>query len=116
MEIGIVRIPPIIEARLDLDSELHCAADRQDATDKSMSMSCRARALNRHEVLHLADSGLGQEARDQHVGVWQVQLLGLPAVDGGRDAVVATTSPVQDGAEDTGRVEARAAVPVNGAI
>ena len=36
--------------------------------------------VDRHEVLHLADAVLGEEARDQDVGVREVELLGVPVL------------------------------------
>ena len=52
-----------------------------------MRCRCAAVAAQRrgHEVLHLPHAVAHQEARDEHVGVGEVELLGAPAVAVGRD-------------------------------
>jgi hypothetical protein len=58
------------------------------------------------------DPGGRQEARDEDVGVGEVELLGVQAVAVGRDAEQPTAVGVEDRREDARRVEARAVVPV----
>ena len=72
-----------------------------------------AGARRRHEVLHLPHPVGHQEARDEDVGVGEVELLGAPAVAVGRDAEQPPAVGVEDRREHARRVEARAAVPVD---
>jgi hypothetical protein len=76
-------------------------------------MRCIARPRRGHEVLHLPHAVGHQEARDEDVGIGEIELLGAPAIAVGRDAVHATAIGVEDCPEDARRVEARAAVPVD---
>ena len=66
-----------------------------------------------HEVLHLPHSVRHQEARDEDVGVGELELLRAPAVAVGRDPEHAPAVGVEDRHEDARRVKPRAAVPVD---
>ena len=68
----------VVEARLHLDLEAHVAAHDDDAADQAMAVQRHLGVVDRHEVLHLPDAVLGQEARDQDVRVGEVELLGGP--------------------------------------
>src|SRR5438874_2624608 len=116
MEKDVVCVAAIIEARLDLDSKAHLAADHQHTPDQAMPVRRAACALDRHEVLDLADAFFGEKACDEHVRVWQVQLLGLPATEHGCDAVVPAARAVENSSKNTRRIEAGAAVPIDGAV
>jgi hypothetical protein len=97
----------VVKARSDIDDEAHLAAHRHHPADQA------ARMRRDHEVLHLAHSVGHQEARDQDIGVGEIELFGGPAVAGAADAEEAPRVGVQDRGEDAGRVKTRAAVPVN---
>jgi hypothetical protein len=71
---------------------------------------------NRHEVLHLADAVPGEEARDQDIGVGEVELLGREVLDARADAPVAPLVPVEDRREHARRVEPRTAIPIDGPV
>jgi hypothetical protein len=106
-ELGLVAGARVVEARGDVDDEAHLPSHRHHPADQA------ARMRGDHEVLHLPHSAGHQEARDEDVGVGQVELLGLPAVAVGRDPEQAAAVGVEDRREDARRVEARAAVPVD---
>ena len=59
----------VVEARSDVDDEVHLPAHRDYPADHAVAVRRLAPARRRHEVLHLADSLGHQEARDQDVGV-----------------------------------------------
>ena len=103
----------VVEARGDVDDEAHLPAHGEHPADHAVAMRRLAGARRGHEVLHLPHSVGHQEARDEDVGVGQVQLLGAPAVAVGRDAEQAAVVGVEDRREDARRVEPRAAVPVD---
>jgi hypothetical protein len=90
----------VVEARRDLDDEADLPAHGEYPADHAVAMGRLAAARRGHEVLHLADSFGHQEARDQDVGVGEVELLGGPAVAVGRDAEQAPTVGVEDRRED----------------
>ena len=104
---------PVVEPRLHLDLPRDVAAHDHDAPDQPVSVEAGVDRLDRHEVLHLADSALGEEARDQDVGVGEVQLPRRPRHAGRADRVEAAVAGVEDRAEHARRVERRAAVPVD---
>ena len=103
----------VVEARGDVDDEAHLPAHGEHPADHAVAVRRLAAARRGHEVLHLPHSVGHQEARDEDVGVGQVELLGAPAVAVGRDAEQAPAVGVEDRREDARRVEARAAVPVD---
>jgi hypothetical protein len=73
----LVLLAAVVEARADLEAEAHRAAHDDHAADEPVTVH-RPLALDRHEVLHLADARLGQEARDEDVRVREVELLRRP--------------------------------------
>src|SRR5262249_44431720 len=85
---------------------MNFTADARDAPDQPLPVPYG------HEVLHLADALRREEARDQDVGIGNVELLGRAVLDRG-DPVEATVAAVEDRAEDAGRIEAERAVPVD---
>ncbi len=103
----------VVEARGDVDDELHLPTYREYSTDDAVPMRRPAGTRWRHEVLHLPDSLGHQEARDQDIGVGEVELLGAPGLARRRNAEQAPTVGVEDRPEDTRRVETRTAVPVD---
>ena len=103
----------VVEARGDVDDEAHLPAHGEYPADHAVAVRRLAAARRGHEVLHLTHSVGHQEARDEDVGVGEVELLGAPAVAVGRDAEQAPAVGVEDRREDARRVEARAAVPVD---
>ena len=112
VHLDLVLLAPVVEPRLDLELELHRAADDDDAPEQPVPVHVRL-VLDRHEVLHLAHAAVGEEARDQDVRVREVELLGVPAVTGGPQREEAALVLVEDRAEHARRVERRAAVPVD---
>jgi hypothetical protein len=106
-------VAPVVEARLDLDAEGQLASHAEHTPDQPVPEHAAGRVVDRHEVLHLADAALGEEAGDQDIGVREVELLGRPAVCRRGDPVVAAATPVEDRAEHARRVEVGAAVPVD---
>ena len=109
----LVACPRVVEARGDVDDESHLPAYGEYPADHAVPVRRLAGTRWGHEVLHLPDSLGHQEARDQDVGVGEVELLGAPPLAGGRDAEQAPTVGVEDRREDTRRVETRTAVPVD---
>jgi hypothetical protein len=99
----------VVEARRDVDGEVHLPAHGEHAADQAM-------ALRRHEVMHLPDSVSHQEPRHEDVSIGQVELLRAPAVPFGGDSEAAPAVGVEDGPEHARRVEAGAAVPVDRAV
>ena len=78
VEDRLVLLAAVVEARLHVHAEAHLAAHAEDAPDQPVAMLGRA-LRDRHEVLHLADAGRGQEARDEDVRVREVELLRAPS-------------------------------------
>ena len=103
----------VVEAWRDVDDEAHLPAHGEDSADHAVAVRGLPGARRGHEVLHLPNALGHQEARDEDVGVGQVELLGAPPVAVGRDAEQASAVGVEDRREDARRVEARAAVPVD---
>ena len=103
----------VVEARGDVDDEAHLPAHGDHPADHAVAVRRLAGTRRRHEVLHLPHSVGHQEARDEDVGVGEVELLGAPAVAVGRDPEQAPVVGVEDRREDARRVEPRAAVPVD---
>ena len=68
---------------------------------------------DRHEVLDLADPIRGQEPRDQHVRVGEVQLARTRYITRRRELVVPTSVRIEDRGEHARGIEPRAAVPVD---
>jgi hypothetical protein len=62
----------VVEARLEVESEVQAAAHAHDAADRPLAL-----AAERHEVLDLGDPLRGEEAGDQDVCLRQVQLFRL---------------------------------------
>ena len=106
----IVLLPPVVEARVDLDSKSHLAADTEHPTDEPLAHP------DGHEVLQLAHSHGSQEARDEDIRVREVELLDGADPERRRDAVPTAAVLVENRSEDARRVEARAAVPVDRAV
>jgi hypothetical protein len=109
----LVRLAAVVQARVQVEPQVHLAADTEDAPDQTMAMALTGGALNRHEVLDLAHPHRRQEAGDEDVRVREVELFGRPVRRGRRDSVVAAARAVEDRPEDARRIEARAAVPVD---
>jgi hypothetical protein len=73
--------------------------------DQTVAVRRRPGARPGHEVVHFADTARRQEARDEHVGVRQVRLLGAPVLAVGRDAEETPAVGVEDRGEHARRVE-----------
>jgi len=113
---GAVALAPVVESRRALQLDVHSPADGHDATDEPLAACSCARLPNRHEVLDFAHSLGREEARDEHVGVGEVQLLGLMISPSGPEGEAAPALGVEDRSEHARRVEAWAAVPIDRAI
>jgi hypothetical protein len=74
-ERDLVASPRIVEARRYVDDEVHLPANGRYPADDAITVRHLAAARRGHEVLHLPDSVGHQEARDEHVGVGEVELL-----------------------------------------
>ena len=110
-----VLAPAVVEPGRDLDLERQLAADAAHHPDQPV-LGGRQRTGRRHEVDDLADPVLGQEPGDQHRGVGQVELLGHVLGADRADPAVAAPSPGRAGRRTPGRVEPRAAEPVDRAV
>jgi hypothetical protein len=108
-----VALTSVIEAWCTLELESHPPPHGQDAADHPLAVLSHATFADGHEVLHLADPAAGQEARDQHVRVREIELLGRPVPTVRLQAEVAAAHGIEDCGEHARRVEARAAVPVD---
>ena len=91
--------PGVIEAGRDIGDETHLASHRQNPADHAVATTLPI-DVRRHEVLHLGDSVRHEEARDEHIGVGQVQLPGTPALAMRRDSERAAAVGVEDGGKD----------------
>ncbi len=112
-----VPLAGVVEAGRALQAEPHLAADApHDAHDPVPIGRDRRVVGDGHEVDDLGDALFGHEARDQYRRVREVELLDDVPFVFGRDAEVAAAAVVQDAGEDGRGVEARAAVPVDGAV
>src|SRR5262245_42958736 len=108
--------PPVVEARRAFKGEAHRATHHANQAAYSVTCCCLLRPVDWHEVNDLADTTRGHEARDENRRVGEVQLLGHAARFVGGDLKVAAALAIEQRSEDTGRVKARAAEPVNGGI
>ena len=98
-ERDLVACAGVVEARGDVDDETHVPTHGKYPADHAVATR-RPAGPRRHEVLHLRHPIGHQEARDEDVGVGQVQLLGAPALAVGRDAERAAVVGVEDRRED----------------
>ena len=108
-----VRRARVIESRIAAHGETHLAADGLRATDEIVR---DAGVLDRHEVRHLGHAAVGQEPRQQHVGVGQVQLLVHRIVELRRDLEPAAAIGVEERGKHGRRVERREAEEVDRAV
>ena len=113
VHLDLVLGAPVVEARLHLDAEVHRPAHDHDAAHEPVAVLRDVRVVDRHEVLHLADPALGEEARDEDVRVGEVELLRVPVVGVGAQRVEAALLLVEDRPEHARGVERGAAVPVD---
>jgi hypothetical protein len=70
----------------------------------------------RHEIDDFTHSVGGKEACDQHIGVGPIDLLFGIFLNGWSDSKITAFVFVENGAENTGRIEIRETKPVNGAV
>ncbi len=112
----LVLVARVVEPRPALHAELETAAYDANKTDQAVNaVAVRGRA-DGHEVDDLAHAVGRQEARDEHVGVGPVELLGRQSVAGRRDAEVAAFLVVEDRGKHAGRVEVGVTEPVDGPV
>ncbi len=114
--LGAVSLAPEIEPRRAFELEPHPPADAQHAANQPVTVRSRKELTDRHEILDLPDSGGSQEARDQHVGVGQVQLLVLRLAIGGPERKVSAAVGVEQRGEHARRVKPRGAIPVDRSV
>src|SRR5215469_3233293 len=110
-----MRLPGVVEPGSDLGPEGDRSAYAHCAPDQAVPAGLAGVASDRHEVLDFANALVGEEPGDQHVGVGEVELLGLRGRVGGQFERPAPVR-IEDRGEHAGGVEARAAVPVDGAV
>ncbi len=79
-EPDILACARVVEARSDLDYEARLAAHGGYPANQPVAMLPLAGVRRGHEVLHLPHSLWHEEARDENVGVGQVELLRGPAI------------------------------------
>src|SRR5207248_171583 len=112
-----VRVACIIEGGSADEREGQRTMHYGDRADNLVLVFRCTHLLDGHEVSHLTDTAIRQEAREQEVALWQVELLAGDTIHGGgRDAEKATFSHIEQRPKDTGRVEAWEAAPVDGAV
>ena len=111
---GLVGGAGVVESGAALLSERQPAADHSHPANQFIRHE--AGAADRHVVLHLGHVVGVQEAGDEDSGVRPVELLVAELVAGRGDPEAPALLVVQDGGEDAGRVEARQAQPVDGAV
>ena len=115
LHLQVVCLPSVIESRRALEVKFHVASDRADHSHDAMPVRHLFRFLYRHEIFDLSDAGLGHEPRDEDRGVGQIELAHHSAAIFWRNLEVAAFLVVKQGGKDAGRVESRAAEPVDGA-
>jgi hypothetical protein len=102
-----------VEAGRTLEPKPHLAPDDPHQPDQLVSIGGLP-PDDRHEVDHFPDAGRGHEPRYQNSGVRDVE---LPDDNGiqrlGSDLKSAAPLCVEERCEDAGRVETRAAIPVD---
>src|SRR6185312_8705041 len=114
VELHLVRLAGGVEARPALEPEAHLAAHRHHLAHQPAGVA--RVAVDRHEVVHLADAVGGHEAGDEDVRVGEVELAHGVAAVHRRDPPEAALVGVEDRREHAGRIEPRAAEPVDGAV
>jgi hypothetical protein len=90
-QVGLVRFTAVVEPRGDVDREGHLPSHTPHHPHDPVP-SRGERPGDRHEVGHLADPGLSEEARDPGRGVGEVQLLAGERVSGRPDPEAAPRS------------------------
>ena len=111
--VGAVLRAPEVKPGSAFELEAHPAAHAEHATNQPVAMRPVPDLPDRHEILDLADSGRGEEARDEHVRVREVELLVLPFAACGPEHETAAAVRIEQRGEHARRVEPRAAVPVH---
>ena len=94
-----VRPTPIVEARIAAHDETHFTTDRLRATHEVVR---DAGILDRHEIGDFGDAAVGQESRQQHVGVGKVQLPVYRIIELRRDLEAAPAIGVQESGKHGG--------------
>src|SRR5262249_58039341 len=85
----------VIESRPAFHVKSHLPADHVDAADQLIrDAACSA---DRHVVFDLADAVIVQEASDEDVGVWPVELFAAQVLGVWSDAESAAFAVVEDG-------------------
>ena len=102
---------PIVEARLDLETEPQSPTHPDHAPDQPL----RATA-HRHEILNLAHTLPREKPRDQDIGFRKVELLARSARIHRRDPVKAASIAIQQRPEHTRPVEPIRREPIDRAV
>lgn len=113
LQVEMVGGPAVVEARTALQSEAHRSAHCPHSAYQHVPVRRGAGAIRWHAVEYLADPVRRHESRNQDCGVGVVELLagGGPAIR--REQEVAAAVVVEQGGEDTGRVEPGSREPVD---
>jgi hypothetical protein len=115
---AVAKVRPVLRAaevkpRCALELEARPTAHAQHAADQPVTVRPVAELADLHEILNLPDPAVGQEARDQHVRVRQVQLLGLPPTVRRPEHEPPAPLRVEQRREHARRVKTRRAIPVD---
>src|SRR5436190_6808155 len=99
----------------------HCKAKRAthhlNGTHQVMLVSGTPHRLDGHKIDDLTYAIHSQKARDENIGIWQIELFALhPRRIRRSDAEKATFLSIKQGPEDAGSVKTRDTAPIDGAI
>jgi hypothetical protein len=114
-DFDLVRCAAVIEARPQVNPEVHLAPHHVDAAHQPVPLGRRGPG-DRHEVVDLAHPIRGHEPGDQDGGVGEIELPADIVVAIGPDPAVTALVRVEQGREHAGRVEPGTAEPVDAAV
>src|SRR5581483_4145030 len=110
-DLGLVRILPIVEGGLALDTKSHAAARNTDSSNQQVAVVLQIGAHG-HKVDDLADSVIRQKPRQQNVGVGPIHLL-LGCFSQWLDYKMAAAVCIENRPEHAWRVEPWKTEPIN---
>jgi hypothetical protein len=108
-----MRGPPIVKAGRADHAKADFAADRLDAAHQVMRLFD---LLHRHTVRNLCHPVRGQKARQEDIGIREIQLFLARVYQPRRNLKPPALLPVEQGGKDGGRVEVGKGHKVDGAI
>ncbi len=89
----------VVEAGIAPHPETYLASNSLCPTHEVV---CDAGVLHGHEVGQLGDAAVGQEPGEQHIGIWQIQLLVHRVVELRRDLEAATAIGIEESRKHRG--------------